>query len=155
MTIPWLLMYNVGCITKSVTFFFIFQLGSHVNTLSFGCGHLGFPSYPLPPPHPPKIVRTIQLLFMYNFGSIILLFLVAIIYYLAIKSFVRTLSSGGSHLEFPIGTKSMKSVHIITEWVQISMKARCTILCDKVGYWLVTGRWFSPDTPPIKLTATI
>ena len=31
--------------------------------------------------------------------------------------------------------------------VRISIRARCTTLCDKVCQWLVTGRWFSPDTP--------
>ena len=29
-------------------------------------------------------------------------------------------------------------------WVQISIRARCTILCDKVCQWLAMGRWFSP-----------
>ena len=29
-------------------------------------------------------------------------------------------------------------------WVRISIKARCTTLCDKVCQWLATGRWFSP-----------
>ena len=28
-------------------------------------------------------------------------------------------------------------------WVRISIKARCTTLCDKVCHWLATGRWFS------------
>jgi len=28
-------------------------------------------------------------------------------------------------------------------WVRISIRARCTTLCDKVCQWLVTGRWFS------------
>jgi hypothetical protein len=28
-------------------------------------------------------------------------------------------------------------------WVQISLRARWTILCDKVCQWLATGRWFS------------
>jgi hypothetical protein len=37
-------------------------------------------------------------------------------------------------------------------WVRISMRARCTTLCDKVCQWLATCRWFPP---PIKLTATI
>ena len=32
-------------------------------------------------------------------------------------------------------------------WVRISMRARCTILCDKVCQWIVTGLWFSPGTP--------
>ena len=27
---------------------------------------------------------------------------------------------------------------------RISIRARCTTLCDKVYQWLVTGRWFSP-----------
>ena len=29
-------------------------------------------------------------------------------------------------------------------WVRISIRARCTTLCDKVCQWLTTGRWFSP-----------
>jgi hypothetical protein len=29
-------------------------------------------------------------------------------------------------------------------WVRISIRARCTTLCDKVCQWLATGRWFSP-----------
>jgi hypothetical protein len=28
-------------------------------------------------------------------------------------------------------------------WVQISIRTRCTTLCDKVCQWLATGRWFS------------
>jgi hypothetical protein len=29
-------------------------------------------------------------------------------------------------------------------WIQISIRARCTTLCDKVCQWLATGQWFSP-----------
>jgi len=29
-------------------------------------------------------------------------------------------------------------------WVRISIRPRCTTLCDKVCWWLVTGWWFSP-----------
>jgi hypothetical protein len=29
-------------------------------------------------------------------------------------------------------------------WVRISIRARCTTLCDKVYQWLAAGRWFSP-----------
>jgi hypothetical protein len=36
-------------------------------------------------------------------------------------------------------------------WVRISIRAKCTTLCDKVCQWLATGRWFSPG-PPISLT---
>jgi len=36
-------------------------------------------------------------------------------------------------------------------WVRISVKARCTTLCDKVCQWLETGRWFSPG-PPVSST---
>jgi hypothetical protein len=32
-------------------------------------------------------------------------------------------------------------------WVWISIRARCTTLCDKVCQWLATGRWFSPGPP--------
>ena len=32
-------------------------------------------------------------------------------------------------------------------WVRISIRARCTQLCDKVCQWFVAGLWFSPGTP--------
>jgi hypothetical protein len=32
-------------------------------------------------------------------------------------------------------------------WVRISIRARCTTLCDKVCQWLTTGRWFSSGAP--------
>ena len=32
-------------------------------------------------------------------------------------------------------------------WVWISIRARCTTLCDKVCQWLATGRWFYPGHP--------
>ena len=36
-------------------------------------------------------------------------------------------------------------------WVRISIRARCTPLCDKVCRWLATGRWFSL-APPVSST---
>jgi len=39
----------------------------------------------------------------------------------------------------------------LTLWVRISIRARCTTLCDKVCQWLTTGRWFSPG-PPVSST---
>ena len=36
-------------------------------------------------------------------------------------------------------------------WVRISIKARCTKLCDEVCQWFATGRWFSPG-PPVSST---
>ena len=36
-------------------------------------------------------------------------------------------------------------------WVRISIRARCTTLCDKDWQWLTTGWWFSPG-PPISHT---
>ena len=36
-------------------------------------------------------------------------------------------------------------------WVKISIRARCTTLCDQVCQWLATGRWFSP-CPPVSST---
>jgi hypothetical protein len=35
--------------------------------------------------------------------------------------------------------------------VRISIRARCTTLCDKVCQWLATGWWFSPG-PPVSST---
>ena len=34
---------------------------------------------------------------------------------------------------------------------RMSIRARCTALCDKVCQWLATGRWFSPG-PPVSST---
>jgi hypothetical protein len=34
-------------------------------------------------------------------------------------------------------------------WVRISIRARCTTLCDKVCQWLAIGQWFSPGPPRI------
>jgi hypothetical protein len=36
-------------------------------------------------------------------------------------------------------------------WIRISIRVRCTTLCDKVCQWLVTGQWFSPG-PTISST---
>ena len=36
-------------------------------------------------------------------------------------------------------------------WVWISIRLRCTTLCDKVCQWLATGQWFSPG-PPVSST---
>jgi hypothetical protein len=35
-------------------------------------------------------------------------------------------------------------------WIRISIRARCTTLCDRDCQWLATGQWFPP---PINLTA--
>jgi hypothetical protein len=36
-------------------------------------------------------------------------------------------------------------------WVRISIRARCTTLCDKICQWLATDRWFFPG-PPVSTT---
>ena len=46
------------------------------------------------------------------------------------------------------------SEHMISPlmlWVWISIRARCTSLCDKVCQWLVAGQWFSLG-PPVSST---
>jgi hypothetical protein len=42
------------------------------------------------------------------------------------------------------------TVYTLRSWskrrrVRISIRARCTTLCDKVCQWLATGQWFSPS----------
>jgi hypothetical protein len=32
-------------------------------------------------------------------------------------------------------------------WARISIRARCTTLCDKYCQWLAPDRWFSPHSP--------
>jgi hypothetical protein len=39
-------------------------------------------------------------------------------------------------------------------WVRISIRARCTTLCDKVCQWLATGQWFSQGTPVSSINKT-
>jgi hypothetical protein len=39
-------------------------------------------------------------------------------------------------------------------WVRISIRARCTTLCDKAGQCLVTSRWFSPGPPVSSINKT-
>ena len=39
----------------------------------------------------------------------------------------------------------------LKSWVRISIRARCTVFCDKVYQWLATDRWFSPG-PPVSST---
>ena len=36
-------------------------------------------------------------------------------------------------------------------WFRISIRTRCTTLCDQVCQWLATARWFSPG-PPVSST---
>ena len=43
-------------------------------------------------------------------------------------------------------------------WVRISIRRRCTTLCDKVCQWLAAGPWFSTGIrfpPPIKTNRTM
>jgi hypothetical protein len=40
--------------------------------------------------------------------------------------------------------QGLKWIAIMMLWVRISIRARCTTLCDKVCKWLERGRWFSP-----------
>ena len=35
----------------------------------------------------------------------------------------------------------------LTLWVRISIRERCTTLCDKICQWLGTCQWFSPRLP--------
>jgi len=39
------------------------------------------------------------------------------------------------------------TVSPLTLWIRISIRARCTTLCDKVCQWLTTGQWFSSGPP--------
>ena len=39
-------------------------------------------------------------------------------------------------------------------WIRISIRARCTTLCDKVSLWLPTGRWFIPGLPVSSINKT-
>ena len=36
-------------------------------------------------------------------------------------------------------------------WIRISIRTKCTTLCDKICQWLATDRWFCPG-PPVSFT---
>jgi hypothetical protein len=42
-------------------------------------------------------------------------------------------------------------ISLLMLWVRISIRARCTTLCDKVCQWLAKDRWISPG-PPLSST---
>jgi hypothetical protein len=46
-----------------------------------------------------------------------------------------------------VGFTTTYAISAYHHWIRISIRARCTSLCDKVCQWLATGRWFSPGTP--------
>jgi len=48
-------------------------------------------------------------------------------------------------------TYAISAYHHWCFWVRITIRARCTALCDQVCQWLVTGWWFSLG-PPVSST---
>ena len=51
-------------------------------------------------------------------------------------------------LQLPIYNQCLSPLML---WVPISIRARCTTICDKGCQWLATFRWFSPG-PPVSST---
>ena len=56
--------------------------------------------------------------------------------------------SYGSWIYYYLCNQCLSSLML---WVWISIRARCTTLCNKVCQWLATGQWFSPG-PPVSST---
>ena len=57
-----------------------------------------------------------------------------------------TCTISGSHHTYHLYNQWLSPLKL---WVRIRFMVQCeldTTLCDKVCQWLVTGRWFSPDT---------
>ena len=53
-----------------------------------------------------------------------------------------------------VGFTTIYAINAYHHWCcefEISIRARCTTLCDKVCQWLATGRWASPG-PPVSST---
>jgi hypothetical protein len=63
----------------------------------------------------------------------------------------RDLSKGESYGSWIYNYLCNQCISPLTLWVRISIRARCTTLCDKVCQWLVAGRWFSLS-PPVSST---
>ena len=63
-------------------------------------------------------------------------------------------SSSWSYGSWIYNYRCIQCIPPLMLWVRISIRARCTTLCDKVCQWLVTGRWFSPGTPVSSINKT-
>ena len=57
---------------------------------------------------------------------------------------VRNLCSGNLQLPTFVCNQCLSPMKL---WVRISIRARCTTLCNKVCQCLAIGRWFFPGTP--------
>jgi hypothetical protein len=153
----------MGCITKSVTFF-IFQLDPMLKRWPSGVVILDFRATH-PPPNSKNHPMIIHIQFWFNH----LVVSGKIIYYLAIKSFVRTLPCGVSHLEFPICTTKFYIWSCIKEYSFNVWNQCLSPLSEFKSRWgrsvqhyvikfvsdLRQVGGFLRFTPPIKLTATI
>jgi hypothetical protein len=71
--------------------------------------------------------------------------------YHTIKAIVDVMSRYGSWIYNYLCNQCLSPLML---WVRISIRARCTTLCDKVCQWLATGRWFSLG-PPVSSTNKI
>jgi hypothetical protein len=56
-----------------------------------------------------------------------------------------------SSLNTNIGVNTNFAEYLLLPEVRISIRARCTTLCDTVCQWLATGWWFTPG-PPVSST---
>jgi hypothetical protein len=52
---------------------------------------------------------------------------------------------------FILHERNQNSFYIQLTWVRISIRVRCTTLCDRVCQWLAIGWWFSLG-PPVSST---
>jgi hypothetical protein len=71
--------------------------------------------------------------------------------FLSVCIFCRGTSRPWSHGSWIYNYPCNQSVSPLMLRVRISIRTRCTTLCDKVCQWLATGRWFSPG-PPVSST---
>ena len=84
--------------------------------------------------------------------SHILLFATHYLYYFKLLSVCRSWPwSDGSWIYNYLCNQCLSPLML---WVWISIRARCTTLCDKVCQWLATDQWFSSGPPVFSTNKT-
>jgi hypothetical protein len=84
--------------------------------------------------------------------SRILLFATHYLYYFKLLSVCR--SWPWSYGSWIYNYLCNQCLSLLTLWVRISIRARCTTLCDKVCQWLATDQWLSSGPPVFSTNKT-
>ena len=118
--------------------------------------------YPYRTPEFPQCFRRILfccsiISFMHSVLSVLLRFTVHDYPFDLFKHFQKNLRGRRGRDCIVDGFTTTYAIGAYHHWARMpfrTVRARCTALCDKVCQWLVTYRWFSPDTPVLSTNKT-